>query len=111
MPSLVRAASLTHYSEVARAAGLNPARMLSDAGLSPTVLHEPDLPIPVERVGHLLQASAAASGGECFALRMAESRRISNLGAVGLLIRDQPVLRDSLDLLVRHHHALLNGSL
>ena len=110
MSLLVRAASLTNYSEVARAGGLDPARMLLDAGLSPSVLREPDLMIPVERVGQLLQASAAMSGNESFGLCMAESRLLSNLGAVGMLIRDQPTLRDSLDVLMRYQ-VLLNGSL
>jgi AraC-like DNA-binding protein len=41
---------------------------------------------------------------------MARSRFLSNLGAVGLLIRDQATLRDSLSLLVRHL-AMLNGAL
>jgi AraC-like DNA-binding protein len=66
--------------------------------------------IPVERVGELLQASAIRSGNESFGLCMAESRMLSNLGAVGMLIRDQATLRDSLDLLVRYQ-VLLNGSL
>ena len=110
MSLLVRAASLTNYSEVARASGLDPARMLLDAGLSPSVLSEPDLMIPVERFGQLLQASAILSGNESFGLCMAESRMLSNLGAVGMLIRDQPTLRDSLDVLVRYQ-VLLNGSL
>lgn len=110
LSSLVRAASLTHYSEVARAAGLDPSRLLMDAGLSPSVLNEPDLKIPAERVGRLLEVSAARSGLESFGLRMAESRQLSNLGPVGMLIRDQATLRDSLDVLVRYH-MLLNGSL
>lgn len=110
MSLLVRAASLTNYGEVARASGLDPARMLVDAGLSPSVLSEPDLMIPVERVGQLLQASATVSGNESFGLCMAESRMLSNLGAVGMLIRDQATLRDSLDVLVRYQ-VLLNGSL
>lgn len=110
MSSLVRAASLTNYSEVARAGGLDPVRMLLDAGLSPNILREPDLMIPVERVGQLLQASATLSGNESFGLCMAESRLLSNLGAVGMLIRDQITLRDSLDVLVRYQ-VLLNGSL
>ncbi|AHB04835.2 MULTISPECIES: AraC family transcriptional regulator [Pandoraea] len=110
MSSLVRAASLTNYSEVARAAGLDPVRMLFDAGLSPSVLREPDLMIPVERVGQLLQASATLSGNESFGLCMAESRLLSNLGAVGLLIRDQATLRGSLDVLMRYQ-TLLNGAL
>ncbi|BDB29126.1 AraC family transcriptional regulator (plasmid) [Cupriavidus sp. P-10] len=110
MSSLVRAAALTNYSEVARAAGLDPARMLLDAGLSPNVLREPDLKIPVERVGRLLQASATMSGNESFGLCMAESRLLSNLGPVGLLIRDQATLGDSLRMLMRYQ-ALLNGAL
>jgi AraC-like DNA-binding protein len=110
MSLLVRAASLTNYREVARAGGLDPDRMLVDAGLSPSVLSEPDLMIPVERLGRLLQASAAQSGNESFGLCMAESRMLSNLGAVGMLIRDQTSLRDSLDVLMRYQ-SLLNGSL
>ena len=110
MTALVRAASLTNYSEIARASGLDPARMLTDAGLSPSVLREPDLKIPVDRVGRLLEASAAASGNESFGLCMAESRQLSNLGPVGLLIRDQPTVRESLEVLVRYH-VLLNNSL
>lgn len=110
MSSLVRAACLTNYSEVALAAGLTPARMLLDAGLSPSVLHEPDLMIPVERVGRLLQASASMSGNESFGLCMAESRLLSNLGTVGLLIRDQATLRDSLYMLMRYR-GLLNDAL
>ena len=110
MSSLVRAACLTNYSEVARAGGLDPARMLLDAGLRTSVEQEPDLMIPVERVGQLLQASATLSGNESFGLCMAESRMLSNLGAVGMLIRDQKTLRDSLDVLMRYQ-VLLNGSL
>lgn len=110
MSSLVRAASLTNYSEVARASGLDPMRMLLDAGLSPSVLREPDLMIPVENVALLLQASAAQSGNASFGLCMAEQRLLSNLGAVGMLIRDQPTLRDSLNVLMRYQ-TLLNGSL
>jgi AraC-like DNA-binding protein len=110
MPSLVRAASLTNYSEVARGIGLDPLRMLADVGLSASVLREPDLMVPADRVGQLLENSAAASGVESFGLRMAETRQLSNLGRVGMLIRDQPTLRDSISVLVRYQ-AMLNGSL
>ncbi|CAG9170978.1 HTH-type transcriptional regulator VirS [Cupriavidus laharis] len=109
MSLLVRAAALTNYSEVAHAAGLNPVRMMIDAGISPSVLNEPDLMIPVERFGRLLQASATMSGNESFGLCMAESRLLSNLGAVGMLIRDQATLRDSLGMLMRYQ-SMLNGA-
>ena len=108
--SLVRAACLTHYAEVAQASGLNPLRMLLDVQLSPHVLDEPDLMIPVDKVARLLQDSANRSGNESFGLCMASSRLLSNLGPVGLLIRDQQTLRDSLNLLVRYL-ATLNSAL
>lgn len=110
MASLVRAACLTNYREVASASGLNPVRMLLDAGLNPGVLDEPDLMIPVDAVGRLLQASATISGNESFGLCMARSRLLSNLGPVGLLIRDQPTLRESLHMLMRYQ-VMLNGAL
>ena len=108
--SLVRAACLTHYAQVAEASGLNPLRMLLDAGLNPHVLDEPDLMISVDKFGRLLQASVSQSGNESFGLCMASNRLLSNLGPVGLLIRDQQTLRDSLNLLVRYL-ATLNSAL
>ena len=110
MNVFVRAASLTNYLEVARGAGLDTHRMLADAELGGSVLQEPDLRIPVARVNKLLERSAAASGNEAFGLCMAESRQLSNLGPVGMLIRDQPTLRDSLAVLVRYQ-VLLNGAM
>jgi AraC-like DNA-binding protein len=110
MSNLVRAASLTNFSEVARSVGLNPTRLLMDAGLSPSVLSDPDLMVPADRVGQLLESAAATSGVESFGLRMAETRQLSNLGPVGLVVRDQPTLRDSMVLLLRYH-AALNGAL
>src|SRR4051794_23227037 len=103
MTALVRAAALTNFPELARSFGLDPLRLMSEAGLQPRVLDEPDLQIPVERAGNLLERAALLSGCESFGLRMAESRKLSNLGPVGLLIRDQPTLRDSLAVLLRYH--------
>jgi AraC-like DNA-binding protein len=108
--ALVRAAALTHYPEVAGRLGLDPRRLLADAGLSANVLKEPDLRIPVERVCELLERSAEASGCEAFGLLMAESRQLSNLGPVGMLVRDQPTLRESLAVLTRYQ-VLLNGAM
>jgi AraC-like DNA-binding protein len=110
MSALVRAACLTNYSQIARASGLDPARMLQEAGLRVSVELEPDLMIPVECVGELLHCSALRSGNESFGLRMAETRMLSNLGAVGMLIRDQKTLGDSLNVLMSYQ-ALLNSSL
>jgi AraC-like DNA-binding protein len=110
MASLVRAAALTNFHDVARAAGVDPLPLLREAGLSEAALREPELKLPADKAARLLELAAAASGLESFGLRMAETRRLSNLGPVGLLMRDQPTLRDSLLVLLRYH-VMVNGAL
>ena len=81
--------------------------MLFDAGLSPSVLHEPDLMIPVGRVGRLLQASASMSGNESFGLCIAEPHLLSNLGAAGLLLPYQALLNDAQSLAVEEYAVMV----
>ena len=106
MPGSIRSASLTNYSEVARKAGLDPARMLSEFGLPIRCLRNPDLMVPIENVRRLLETSAQRSGVEAFGLLMAEHRKLSNLGPVGLLVREQPTLRGAIAALSRHSQQL-----
>src|SRR5512134_932286 len=93
MSGLIRSASLTRYAEVAHGAGLDPYRMLGEFGLPVGCLREPELLVPITAVRQLLEASAERSGVEGFGLLMAEARRLSNLGPLGLLVREQPTLR------------------
>ncbi len=102
MPALIRSASLTHYAELARACGLDPLRMVAEAGLPSDCLREPDLKIPADAVRELLERSAQRSGLETFGLRLAETRRLSNLGPLALLVREEATLRGALDALARY---------
>jgi hypothetical protein len=106
----VRAAALSNYAEVARPLGLNPNRMLREMGLSARVLSEPDIPVSAAKVVRLLEASAQKSGCMTFGLRMAELRRLCDLGALSLLLTYQPTLRDILSLIIRYRD-LLNEAL
>ena len=106
MSILVRSASLTLYDVVARRAGLDPARMLREFGLPVRCLEDPDIKVPVEAVRQLLEASAQRSCVEAFGLLMAEARRLSHLGPLGLLIREQPTLRLAIEALVRYGRQL-----
>jgi len=110
MTTRVRAACLTHYADVARTCGLDPRRLLREAGLPLACLDEPDRKIPAQAVRALLERSAALSGEEAFALRMAEGRRVSNLGVLGMLAREEPTMRRALQIFVlhgrRHNEAL-----
>lgn len=106
----IRAASLSKYADVARRVGLDPMRMLSEFGLPPRCLEEPELRVPLDAVRQLLESSAARSGVEGFGLLMAEGRRLSDLGPLGLLVREQPTLRLALDAFV-HYGGRLNEAL
>jgi AraC-like DNA-binding protein len=107
---LIRSASLTNYAKVARAAGLDPHRMLREFRLPQACLREIELKIPIEAVRSLLEASAERSGVEAFGLLMAENRRLSNLGPLGLLMREQPTMRQALEALA-HYANRMNEAL
>jgi AraC-like DNA-binding protein len=94
---LIRSASLATFSEVARGAGLDPNALLREFDLSPRSLAESELRVPIDSVRRLLETSAERSGVEGFGLRMAQARRLSDLGPLGLLMREQPTLRLALE--------------
>ena len=102
MRYLIRSASLTSFAAVARSVGHDPAALLPAVGLEPSVLPDPDRRIPVDAVRTLLEASARESGAEDFGLRMALTRNLSNLGPLGLVVREEPTLRAMLDTLARY---------
>jgi AraC-like DNA-binding protein len=110
MRGLIHSASLSRYAEVARSVGLNPARMLREFRLPQRSLREPDVLLPIDSVRQLLETSAARSGVESFGLRMAEARHLSDMGALGLLVREQPTLRLALEALT-HHANRINETL
>ncbi|WP_213959920.1 AraC family transcriptional regulator [Variovorax sp. dw_954] len=110
MVPLVRAAALTNFLEVAESLGFNPREALRHAGLSQSLLKDPEQRISTDAVVALLEEAAAGSGCDTFGLRMAESRQLSNFGVVSLLITHQATLRDALVTTIDYRH-LLNESL
>ena len=105
----IRAAALAHYFEVAEAAGLNPQPLLRRAGLSRRMLVDPEQRIPLAAALQLLEESAEASGLADFGLRMAQARRLSDLGALGLLLTHLSSLRAVLQTLI-HSRQLVGGT-
>jgi len=106
MAGLARSASLTNFAEVARKVGLDPHRLLREFGLPQRCLREPELRVPIDAVRGVLEAAAERSGQEAFGLMMAETRRLSHLGPVGMLVREQPTLRLALEALARYANRL-----
>lgn len=106
MSSLIRAATLKNYFEVAQQLGLNPQPLLRTAGLSRTMLSDPERRIPAAAAVKLLEDSARQTGCDTFGLRMAESRQLSDFGVVSLLLIHQPTLRDALMTTMKYRHLL-----
>ncbi|MBR0801314.1 AraC family transcriptional regulator ligand-binding domain-containing protein [Bradyrhizobium jicamae] len=100
MPRLIRSATLSNYVEVARSVGLDPYRMITEFRLPPASLTDPEMKVSAMAVGRLLEASAERSGKSDFGLRLADQRTVANLGALALLVREQPTVRKALDVLV-----------
>ncbi|MGO4330563.1 AraC family transcriptional regulator [Cupriavidus sp. 2TAF22] len=109
METLVRAAALTNFFEVAGDLGINPQSLLRAAKLSRMLLADPDQRIPVNACATLLESAALAADCPTFGLRMAESRQLSDFGVMSLLISQQPTLRDALVTTIRYRH-LVNES-
>lgn len=102
MGNLTRSASLTDYEHVARAVGLDPLRMLRLAKLPAKALEDPNLMISIDSVGWLLEESARLSGQEAFGLLLAETRSLSNLGMLALVLRDEPTVRATMQAFARY---------
>ncbi|GIH06117.1 putative transcriptional regulatory, AraC family protein [Rhizocola hellebori] len=103
-PSL-RYATLSGYLELTQALELDPGALMGTIGLDPADLAAPDKWVPAVSVARLLELSARASGLEDFGLRLAEFRRLSTLGPLSLVLRDEPSLRNAIDLLMRYEHS------
>ena len=106
----VRAAALTNLAEVGKEVGLDVRRLMRDAGLDWSLLSEPDRRVSTDAIARLLETAAAQANCQTLGLRMAEARRLSDFGAVSLLLAHQPTLRDALESTVRYRH-LLNDAL
>ena len=106
---LTRSATLTGYETLASSVGLDPAHMLQLANLPTEALRDPEILISVDAVSALLEATAKESGQEAFGLLLAETRRLSNLGILGLLVREEPTLRAAMESLTRYQRVQNSG--
>ena len=104
MTALLRSASLTGFAELAAEFGLDARALVAEVELPPRCLRDAELKVPASKVGRLLELAAKRAREPAFGLRMAESRRLSNLGPLALLLRDEPTLHSALEAVVRYIH-------
>lgn len=110
MADLVRAVTLTSYVATMQKLGSDPLPLLREAGLSPSLMEQPDQVISAQSVMRLLEKSAAVTGCASLGVIMAEGRNLADLGAVSLLLTYQPNLRAALSTLA-HFRNSINATL
>ena len=103
---LVRAAALTGYFEVAAELRLDVVPLLRKAGLSRAMMSNPEQMLPAVAVIGLLEETAQASGCVTFGLRMADRRRLSDIGLMSVLIVHQPTLRDAVGIVAEYRNRI-----
>ena len=101
-PRFIRSALLNAFADAARSLGLDPYRMLRRAGLPVAALDHPDYQIPADKVQALLADCANSAASEDFGLLVGKAFRLSMKGPLGLLMREQPTVRHSLEVLQRY---------
>ena len=98
----IRTSTLSGYAGLARSLGLEPAELMTSLGLDLADLDIPDRWIPAAPAARLLERSAQYADCADFSLRLAELRRLGTLGPISVVLRDEPDLRNALDLLIRY---------
>jgi AraC-like DNA-binding protein len=107
---VIRSASLRGFVELAHRYGLNVPLLMRQAGLPQGSLDHPDHPINLMAAQAVLELAAKASGIDSFGLRMAEGRKLSHLGLISLVLRNESTVRSALQALTRYLR-LINASL
>ncbi len=100
--SVIRSASLHGYRELVVSLGAQPATFLRRVGLTLKCLDDADTLVSVHAVRQLLELTANEMNVEDFGLRLAQNRKLSNLGILSLVLREEPTARDALNSLSRY---------
>ena len=102
MLNLSRSAILQGYQQVVEELGLDPAVFLQKAGLPADCLTDLDLKVSTDAVIELLEITASEANVVDLGLRIAERRKFSTLGPIGLLMQVQPNVLAVLKVMVEH---------
>jgi AraC-like DNA-binding protein len=107
---LMRSATLSGYVELVESLGRDPHAFMRTVGLQAKVLEDPETLISRDAARELLEITARATHVEDLALRLAAKRKLSTLGPISLVLREEPTPRHALDTLCRYLK-LVNTSL
>ena len=103
----VRAAALTGFIEVSYFVGLDPFELLRQANISARFLDDGENRHAARPIIELIEAAAAQSHCDSFALLMAETRSFASLGPISLLLQHLGTIDEVLDTL-NEYRRLMN---
>jgi AraC-like DNA-binding protein len=96
-PGSVRSAVLAGFERLALEIGLEPFALARSVGLDPRCLRSPDIVMPARTGYRLMELAASIAGVPDLGLRLSSrGARLSSIGALGLLVRDEPDVRSAL---------------
>ena len=102
MALMIRSAALYGFADLVRSSGGNVAQLLEEAGIPAEACDQLDLKIPVAAYYRLFALASARIENETIGLRLAQVRRLSLLGPLGLYVREQGTVRRFLGILLRY---------
>lgn len=101
----VRAASLHGYVDLATSLGVDAPQLIAEAGLDIAALATADTWIPALGVTRLLSLTAERTDRSDIGLLLSERRRLSTLGPLSVVLREEPDVRSAVGLLLRYERS------
>jgi len=99
---MIRSAALYGFADLVRSSGGNVAQLLEEAGIPAEACDQLDLKIPVAAYYRLFNLASARIENVTIGIRLAQVRRLSLLGPLGLYAREQLTVRRFLGILLRY---------
>ncbi len=102
--ALVLAGLLQNLLILAEQFGLSYDTLLSDAGLSPEALTDPNRMVPMRYLEQVLHAGVRRTGDDLLGLHLSELTQPESFGVAGYIVRACGSLREVIEMCMRYEH-------
>ena len=106
---LIRSGAIEGYARVVAALGENPVRLLAAAGLSESLLRNPNTYLSYSKLAELLEMTAITCGEPLFGLRLARTQTSAVLGDISVTVSQQPTVGDAFANINKHLYLHARG--
>lgn len=106
---LVRSGAIEGYNRLVSALGQNPVRLLAEAGLSESLLRNPNTYLAYSKLAELLEMTALACREPLLGLRLARTQTSAVLGDISVTVSQQPTVGDAFATINKHLYLHARG--